>query len=136
MARSNEFYDEFWSGKIVKRPTLIKMLHMQKAGGTFLSKYFKKIVKSQNFPFYKFEYYNCVKHCLKLDNYIDGNHVYYNDENNQTICITIGGKDIPDPTATWGYDISGETLYVTHLCEPINKANSKFKYSRQFKCKV
>ena len=101
--KKNNFYDHFWSEKQFKRPTRIHLLHMQKAGGTSLNAYFKKVVNSNSTFFRRFDSCEGDTECLELDD-------------------TNGD----------GYDSSGRTLYVTSFREPIGRAISNFKYEMRF----
>ena len=105
---------------------------MRKAGGTTLLNYFKKVLKSNRSSFNDLEHCEGTKGCLDLNDYDDGyHHKYYDDEKNITI---KHGRKGPRVKASRGWDDSGSTLYVTHIREPVARAISHYKYSERFKC--
>jgi hypothetical protein len=92
-------------------------------------------------------HYSCEggKQCLQLNNYDDGYHRYYKDEQNSTKITFYGrnnrqkhkyidstSKSYNNENEQWDY--SGETLYVTHIREPIARAISHYKYSERWSC--
>jgi hypothetical protein len=118
-----DYYEEFWTGKAFERPTKIKFLHMRKAGGSSLFRYFQRVVASNKSFFQEFEACEGQRHCLDLNDSQDGYHKYYDDE-------LGGGNDKPGPP----WDDSGETFYVTQLREPVARALSHYRYSMRFAC--
>eukprot|EP00588_Corethron_pennatum_P003365 CAMPEP_0194290184 /NCGR_PEP_ID=MMETSP0169-20130528/40712_1 /TAXON_ID=218684 /ORGANISM="Corethron pennatum, Strain L29A3" /LENGTH=321 /DNA_ID=CAMNT_0039037705 /DNA_START=111 /DNA_END=1072 /DNA_ORIENTATION=- len=120
-----DYYEELWSGRDVRRPTRISLLHMRKAGGTTLFKYFQKLVKSNRTSFRTFQQCEGSPHCLELDDVTDGHHVYYDSTEG---VLGDGGKP------NLSYDSSGSTLYVTHVREPVARALSAYKYDKRFVC--
>ena len=129
--KKNDFYDHFWGEKQFKRPTRIYLLHMRKAGGTSLRKYFKKVVKSKKTSFRQFDACEGGRTKLELDDTNgDGYHSYYNNKIDHKKRRKL--RRTGDYNGTALYDPSGRTLYVTSLREPIGRAISNYKYEKRF----